>query len=549
MQMNLVKNIINSMIVFSKTTLRTVLAAVSIFALFSACTSVDDTLGSAMIPSSQDTKIGAATISAKLDDGSLNPKKYIETRLFQSDSIVSSNLTVGYMGQRINDTIGSTSAGFMTQFVYSTLVEDGYFGYDPIIDSVVMIFTFSGYGADTITPQKFEVYEINQTVDALNSEEVSYTTFDPTPYYDQSEPLFSFVFPNENVTGPSSYYVTVDMTDAGKNFIKRLMIDEDLAPGESPTVDYSMYEYEAEQWVEQFKGLYIKPAGVVSDDVTKSRGTIYNLDLSGTGFTFYARNRVESDPTLIQDTVGATYSFYVPELEYQLASINSIEHDYAGTAINEADIVESNENRPENSTIYITGLGGVISELTFTQDFFDQIQEIIDTENATSGENYGSMAFNQVMMQIYFPQAEYNYLDISTPEWDNIIDDMNASISRIGAYTDYSSFITVSDYDYYSESNYGTALPYGGYINRTMGCYKLDISAHVQQLWLNYLDELQAAQDENRAVDLNNVDGCNVYLGPDINNIYTDKHIMLQGESSALNSAPIKLDLIYTLIK
>ena len=59
------------------------------------CTSVDDTLGSNLVPDNQQMYAGYVTIP-RLDE--LNPKQYVETRLYQTDSIISSNISYGYFG-------------------------------------------------------------------------------------------------------------------------------------------------------------------------------------------------------------------------------------------------------------------------------------------------------------------------------------------------------------------------------------------------------------------------------------------------------------------
>uniref|UniRef100_UPI003AB84F0C DUF4270 family protein n=2 Tax=Alistipes TaxID=239759 RepID=UPI003AB84F0C len=96
------------------------------------CTKVDDTLGGNLIPDNQQMRAGYVQLP-RADE--LNPKKYVETRLFQTDSIVSSNITYGYMGSMLNDTLGHRSAGFLSQMVNYYKVDSGYFGYMPIFDS------------------------------------------------------------------------------------------------------------------------------------------------------------------------------------------------------------------------------------------------------------------------------------------------------------------------------------------------------------------------------------------------------------------------------
>ena len=42
----------------------------------------------------------------------------------------------------------------------------------------------------------------------------------------------------------------------------------------------------------------------------RGEGTIFGTTLESSGFAVYGRNRVEADPTLIQDTLQMLYYFY-----------------------------------------------------------------------------------------------------------------------------------------------------------------------------------------------------------------------------------------------
>ena len=121
------------------------------------CTQVDDTLGGNLIPDDQQMKVGFLRLPA-IDD--LNPRKYVETRLFQTDSIIGSNITYGYFGSQCNDTIGQRQAGFLTQMTNYYVVDPGYFGYMPIFDSAQILLSVSGFGPDTLTVQEFAIYEV-----------------------------------------------------------------------------------------------------------------------------------------------------------------------------------------------------------------------------------------------------------------------------------------------------------------------------------------------------------------------------------------------------
>ena len=92
----------------------------------------DDTLGSNIMPEDQvmvmrhvkfkgnkiihlDTNTGSNKEVDTLSDG----ENYLETRLYRTDSLLSSNLGKGYMGVRRSDTLGVRTAGFAS----SSLIE------------------------------------------------------------------------------------------------------------------------------------------------------------------------------------------------------------------------------------------------------------------------------------------------------------------------------------------------------------------------------------------------------------------------------------------
>lgn len=514
-------------------------AAASVMAsVFSAgCTTSDDTLGAGFLPENQEMHTGTLRLAAA--------DRFFETRLYQTDSVRAGNLGSGYFGSTRNDTTGLSEAGFLSQYLSYYTIEEGYFGYRPILDSVQIILSISSYGRDTLTPQQFNVYEITSNDYLTNSTDSAfYLNFDPTPYV-SDEPLFTFTFPDKSgiVTGKKARSVTMTPTDRGRDFAYRLMISDGTSLVQND-VDYSIYQNPTE-FVNVFKGLYVKPAETVTE---VGKGSVYGAKLSSSGFAIYARNRVESDPTLINDTIGALYYFYDSEITTAgNQSVNIVRHDYTGSRINIQDAVESNPDRPTTTSIIVSGMGGVISELTFTQAFFNAIEAEIAQVNENRAENYKTLAVNRAMLNLYFQGADYAWekLDqaVATPL-------MEASLERIGSYTDFKTLTAVPDYDYYSEKNYENyVLAYGGYINRSQGCFALDISGYIQTLWNSYIEAKGSRRTDDEPVDLAKIANRSLYLGPEAYALFTNRFTVVQGMAGDGNTAPVKLDLTYTLIK
>lgn len=529
------------------------------------CTKVDDTLGGNLIPDNQQMRAGYVQLP-RADE--LNPKKYVETRLFQTDSIVSSNITYGYMGSMLNDTLGHRSAGFLSQMVNYYKVDSGYFGYMPIFDSAQILLKVTSFGRDSVTEQSFAVYEVvsnkyltEKPIAPNKSQRDStfYLNFDPVAegVYNPDEPLFTFTLGGEGKYPSTTSAVTLEPTEAGKKYIRRLMLQEGEYAG-----DYSIYSADSlKYWVEAFKGLYIAPNP--EKPLTEyGKGTIFATELTYSGLSVYGRNRVKDDPSLIKDTIGMVYYFYEDGAEFGNVSVNNVKHDYEEATIarriNIDEARETAENRPENPLVYVEGMGGVVTEMTFSPEFFAELEAEIAKGNA-DGKNFKTLAFSQVRMSIYFNDSDYEWEKIADGTAGDILrmtDQMNAYPARLGMYTNYKTLTPISDYAYIYEQNYGSSvtLAYNGKINRSRGCYVMDITGYMQQLWNSYMEAKADAGGEVANIDWDKVKNRSVYIGPEAYGLYTTSFGVLQGMPTQAgtaepNNAPIRFSMAYNLIK
>jgi hypothetical protein len=529
------------------------------------CTKVDDTLGGNLIPDNQQMRAGYVQLP-RADE--LNPKKYVETRLFQTDSIVSSNITYGYMGSMLNDTLGHRSAGFLSQMVNYYKVDSGYFGYMPIFDSAQILLKVTNFGRDSVTEQSFAVYEVvsnkyltEKPIAPNKSQRDStfYLNFDPVAegVYNPDEPLFTFTLGGEGKYPSTTSAVTLEPTEAGKKYIRRLMLQEGEYAG-----DYSIYSADSlKYWVEAFKGLYIAPNP--EKPLTEyGKGTIFATELTYSGLSVYGRNRVKDDPSLIKDTIGMVYYFYEDGAEFGNVSVNNVKHGYEEATIarriNIEEARETAENRPENPLVYVEGMGGVVTEMTFSPEFFAELEAEIAKGNA-DGKNFKTLAFSQVRMSIYFNDSDYEWEKIADGTAGDILrmtDQMNAYPARLGMYTNYKTLTPISDYAYIYEQNYGSSvtLAYNGKINRSRGCYVMDITGYMQQLWNSYMEAKADAGGEVANIDWDKVKNRSVYIGPEAYGLYTTSFGVLQGMPTQAgtaepNNAPIRFSMAYNLIK
>ena len=543
------------------------LAAV-IAAVFAGCTKVDDTLGGNLIPDNQQMKAGYVELLGE----KVNPRKYVETRLFQSDSLIGSNISYGYFGTCINDTLGERKAGFLSQMINYYKVDSGYFGYMPIFDSAQIMLKITSIGRDSLTEQTFAVYEIvsNDYIDKKpvaagksQGDTTFYINFNPqnpngdgsaAPVYNPAKPLFRFKLGGKGTTPSTAASITLEPTEDGKNYIKRLML-QDESEYKDGKPDYSIYSPDSlEFWVQRFKGLYICPD---PDTTIDGEGTIFATSLDYSGLAVFGRNRVKDDPTLIKDTIGMVYYFYESGAEFGNVSVNTIAHDYGkATSAARIDIAQArevnpdgsiNDNRELNSRVYVEGMGGVVTEMTFTPEFFARLEEEIAEANEKDGKDFKTLAFSQVRMSVYFSDSQYDWENLTFGS--QLIDQMNAFPDRLGLYTNFKKLTPISDYAYTYEQNYNTTLAYGGKVNRSRGCYVMDITGYMQQLWNSYNKAKEAAGGEVAGIDWDKVANRTVYIGPEAYGLYSTSFGVLQGMDAGGNEAPIRFDLAYNLIK
>lgn len=539
----------------------------------SGCTmTADNTLGSDIMPEGQvmvmrhlkfqGNKIisfNATTGENEVKDASLDGKNFLETRLYRTDSLISSNLNNGYMGMRRSDVFGLRTAGFASTILYMNAIdEEKGFGYLPIFDTMKMVMTISNYGGDTLVPIRYKVYELLKPLaKSLFSEtdSVAYINCDLSEVYDESKPIFEFTFPNSELgEGPATIMVPMEPTPYSWDFARRLMlIPDNYADAGSDWDGYGRSGIECytddKQWVDKFHGVYIKPESAPSD----KEGAIYELDLTASGMMLQGRSRNPKDPSMIQDTVGMYYYFKDSDSDYN-RSVNRVERDYSqslsgGDALlNDVvmDCTVPRENRSLVSTCYVEGMGGPSTEIYFTDDMLD---ELLSLEQSASEESM-KVGINQCLLTIYVKGASYdwettqNNATILTPLLDN-------SFVRLGGYTNYNTLSPVFDYDYVYENNNDSESLYGGYLDRSRGCYVMNITAHLQRLF-NYAKSVRQ-EDGSYLFDENaqGYVGRSIYIGTEVVAPYSFSETTLQGMEDDMGAilAPIQIDLTYTLIK
>ena len=464
--------------------------------MLGACTEVDDALGSDLIPENQRMTIRIDTL------------RNLETYIAQSDSVKSriNGSGYAYIGQLRNDTFGLRRCSFISQILPTQLPYRAGFGIDPIFDSVIFTYSISDYKGDTMAAQKFYVYEVNRKF--VPEDSTFYVNFDAEGYVNP-EPLFEF-----EITSPTKTSSRAYPTEAGLDYIKRLM--------QTDTVTY----YNDTLWVNKFHGLYVVPEQTDSESKV-----IYRTETSYTGLELWLRDHDSIDNNLILDTVVASYACYAEKAKMGNIAANMVYHDYEGSLVADLGVNDTLASDPVQRTIYVEGMGGVMGYVKVTDQFVEKLAELGD--EAKNG-GYSTVSINQAMA--YFPLT----VNVKDPaERPAAIPFLDAAPTRLGMYTAFASLTGIPDYDYeYEESlsNYGDQykLPYGGELNRSRGCYAMDVTAYVQRMWSEY----QRADG-----NLDEVKYRSIFVAPAADDMFTLGQVALQGNDA------IEIVLTYTLMR
>ena len=547
--------------------LASIAALICVVCFMPACTTeVDYTMGEEFVPEDQNLELrrrvykGGRMFDSGVEVGEM---PLSSTRLYVTDSIRSSNLECLYFGAENSDVYGSRRAGFMTQMIYNmTIDENEGWGYHPIFDSLRMTLYITDFHGDTTIKQRFNVYEIISNdyfdiSDEAKEDTTFFINFDPTPYISE-EPIFTFVYPNQergvyvgDISDPKSYDVLLEPTGpATDEYMSRLMLMTSMDDNDGFALDKDgIYNNGNESlFVEQIRGLYIEPQ-------EGSEGAMYASDIDNTGLVLYSRNRYKEDPTIIKDTVHMGYSFYLDPKYYDVkagnVSIGTVKHDFSCIEGLDAEQgTSSNNDREVVLTGYVDGMGGVVTEVMFSDELIQSLADIVLSHDDAT------VSVNQALLTIYVEGSDYNYDNVNSVV---ITPALDAAMHRVGLYTDYAHVGAIADYAYTKETN--TTLSYDGYLNRSLACYTMDISTYIQSLMLtaakNLLEDgksvnLAKFSEGYEPADESLVSLRRFYVGPEAYGYFGFNRQRIIGGDGVVggvsNNAPITLDITYTIV-
>ena len=498
------------------------LCALTFFMMQAACTEVDDRLGADLVPKNQRMEIEVTS-----------PGNGVRTFLYRTDSIPSSRTGNAWFGRTVDPTgnFGAQTGSMLLQFLPISLPyanAEGY-GLDPIVDSACIIFSVTGTRGDTLQVQRFDVWEVDDSREAvkLHRDSTYYTSFPMERF--KGRKLFEFKH-----TGKRDVWARLFPTAAGKEYLDKIV----QLPWDEYTND-SLFN-------SKFRGLIITPA-----EGSPPAAALYGADLESSGIQFYVRNHDTLDMSAIYDTVTTAFTFSTTDTSYAVTddddesttyewaniSVGISSFDYAGSTLGmlETQTNGFTDTLPTSTplqTLYVQSMGGVGAYLRFPDELVDEIRNLrfkIDDSGQAVGKD---IAINQAMMRIWLT--------------DNSMKTLDGSIKRMGSYLDPKKLSPIPDYMYEYEvyqnqllqqqqSTETYELPYGGYLNRSNGYYELDITSYVQQL-------SRVKEDDPEHLYVRPA----FFLGPEAYGILGPGQSILKGFDS---DNPISIRITYTIIE
>lgn len=389
--------------------------------VFFSCVKVDDSLGTDFIPNDQQMAIQR--------DSTFQIKTYNVTA---TDSVMSSGMTVNFLGSYLDPMTGSVNASLVYQMAAPYFKNDSLFGEAAVIDSLFIRFGLPHAIGKKDVAQTFEIYELTELV---HWDSTYYSDFDASKIIKKT-PRFTLS------STPNQDYMTVQVQD--QQFIKELL----------DTTGYSTDSI----FKKRFKGFYIKPVQAHKD------AAVYSVNMTDSYMVAYYHNK-----SMKKDSVAAVnypFSPNIPSSYYYTLNqcINVIDHDFSKA---DPSLRLNDKTQPVAKT-YIQGYAGVQTYLEFTEESVNALKEKVRQAG------YKDIAINKAKLEIFYPAR--------TPEL------LDEAYTRLGMFFDYKTMEAIPDFSYGLEMN-GYYISYGGYINRSRYLYEMDITYYVQRLFREDYDK------------------------------------------------------------
>ena len=361
-----------------------------------------------------------------------------QTRSFthSEDSIRTDEASHSLLGSFVDSLFGITTINFATQFRLYGFPD---FGKNPEVDSVKLYIYYRIIYGDTITKQKFSVYELESPLDIDKR-------------YAQDVDLKSMAY--DDLIGEYEYTPRVRLDSAtADTFYQLINIPIHNSLGEKLMNADSMDMVNNDVFLEYFKGLYIE-----TEKLTNQGGAILSLETVQQGnfngsalVLFYHNDSIKSvaggDSSLIMPYIISKYS----------ARVNHIDHDYS-----QAPFYDNlNSVTVEDSLIYVQATGGLKSHV-----LIDELSSWRDSVNTAVNKAELIFQIDTLVSQVhkYRPPLQMLFTIVDSTGVERLPVDyvFNPSFYGGGLRSDYTYHFTITQH--IQEIIIGNAQNYGFYL-------------------------------------------------------------------------------------
>lgn len=402
-----------------------------------ACVDADSQFGNSMTPPQWD-------MNTKLDS-SIIPTTYI----YSLDSVPSSLLTtedkdmvnafnLKSVGSHVDPYTGLTStqmfSNYSPMWTLPATGDDetkhrkgaGYFGKDPVVDSMSIKLAYSSYVGDTIVGLDIDVYEVVKGNFPMTK--LYYSNYNMEDQISE-KPILSY-----RQTGSTSHKAMLPL-----EFAKKFLRNEDV-----PT---NPYKHDT-LFHKEFKGLYIKARA------TTGQGCVYSLNMGATNMTLYYHNADKDTTTVFYTLYDPSYSAPY-NVNFQMA-----QHDYSRSDISKGGVRAEQVGDSTISTEmgYVQGLAGLGTAVKFSKEQIDEFKAKV------KAQGFNNIAINAAEL----------VFRVDNPTADNF----DKMFSQLAPYYSLSLLKFAPDYKPFTQ----LAATSGGVLNRSLGTYTINITSYMQGL-------------------------------------------------------------------
>lgn len=247
------------------------------------------------------------------------------------DSIRTNNTSVSLLGSYFDPIFGTTTANLYTQFLISSAGID--FGENPVLDSLVVFFNYSGFYGDITTPQTIRVYELN---DSLRIDSAYYSNQSKSHYETLLAEKTFLPKPYDSVMIDSVYqapFLRINLSNLTDYLGNKLLNPDD-------TSSYDSYA----EFRKFFRGLYFE-----AEQVSSSGSIMYfNLQTTFSQMILYYNDSL---------------SYYFPINEYCARFHNFTHNDYENASQEFKDQVLNGDTLLGKNSLYLQSLAGVKTKI------------------------------------------------------------------------------------------------------------------------------------------------------------------------------------------